>query len=295
MNDGKTQMNDEERTGKMDLLIKQHSQKVKYNDTHFRFLLPLPAAHYSLAINEPEPFLEFIQLPNYPLLLFQAWLLVFILVNIIYYTTSYLDRKFPWHKVKVKRLVLQVGIGVVFPSFLSLFLAFAFFKINGVDIFETNYLKLERWFSILFILIVNCYYIIYYFVSLLAGLKKKEKTVAKAKINDLVFSQGSRIVKLAEKDIAVFFHKNGFSFAHTFEGAQYLVEQPLSEIILAVNSFQFFRVSRSIIVNRDTISSFTPASSGRLHLFLNSMENKEVYVSQRNTKEFKSWNKINLD
>lgn len=279
----------------MDLLIKKYSENVKYRDTLFRFLLPLPAAHYSLAINEPEPFLEIIQLPNYPLLLVQSWLFVFILVNIIYFATVYLDKKIPWHKFKVKRLIWQIGIGVVFPSFLGLFLATAFFRINGVDIFETNYLKLEWWFSILFILIVNCYYIIYHFVSLLAELKKKETTVAPVKINDLIYLKGSHSVKLAENDIAVFFHKDGLNFARTFEGAQYLVERPLSEIILAVNSFQFFRISRSLIVNRDTISSFTPASSGRLCLFLNSIENEDIYVSQRNAKEFKSWNKINLD
>jgi hypothetical protein len=279
---------------KMDLLINKHSENVEYRDTLFRLLLPLLEAHYSLAINEPEPFLEFIRLPQYPLLLLQNWVLVSILVNVIYYVTLYLDRKFPWYKGKIKRLTLQLGLGVVLPSFLSLFLAFAFFRINGIDIFETNYLKLEWWFSILFILVVNCYYIIYHFVSLLAELKKKEKKV-KATPIDLEFFQGSNNVRLEEKDIALFFHKEGLSFAHTFEGGEYLVERPLSEIMLAISSVQFFKISRSFIVNRNAISSFTPASSSRLCLFLNTREHKTVFVSQRNSKDFRLWNANNLD
>lgn len=280
---------------KMDLLINKHSENVEYRDTLFRLLLPLLAAHYSLAINEPEPFLEFIRLPQYPLLLLQNWVLVSILVNVIYYVTLYLDRKFPWYKGKIKRLTLQLGLGVVLPSFLSLFLAFAFFRINGIDIFETNYLKLEWWFSILFIVIVNCYYIIYQFISLFAGLKKMEETATEAEAIDLVFLQGSHQVRLAEEDIALFVGKKSLSFAHTFEGAQYLVEKrPLSEIMLPVRSVQFFRISRSCIVNRDAINSFTPASSGRLRLFLHSRENEEVYVSQRNALEFRKWFSYNL-
>lgn len=277
----------------MEVLTEKHSENVAYRDRLFRFLFPLVAAHYSLAINEPEPFLDFIRLPQYPLLLLQNWVLVFILVNVVYYVALYLDRKFPWHKGKTKRLILQLGMGVVLPSFLVLILAFGFFKINGADIFETNYLKLEWWFSILFIVIVNCYYIIYHFVSLFTGLEKKGEIATEAEAINLVFIQGSHKVRLTEEDIALFVGKEGLSLAHTFEGTQYLVEKkPLSEIMLAVPSVQFFRVSRSFIVNRDAINSFIPASSRRLRLYLNSKVKEEVYVSQRNVQEFKKWNNM---
>lgn len=126
------------------------------------------------------------------------------------------------------------------PSFQALFLAYCFLKINGFNIFETGYLKLEWWFSILFIILFNVYYVLFYFIQVFFFLRKNTQ----ASINEVVFgnaakvwlfTQGKELVKIEENNIAYFFRAGELCLAYTFDGEQYIVDKTLDEIIVEVD------------------------------------------------------------
>lgn len=257
--------------------------KLGYRDWMVRLILSLLAAHYVLAINEPEPFLEFIQLQAYPPLLLQNWLIAFLVFSLIYKITQRLDRKFSWLDDLIQRLLLQILLGFLIPSFILFFFAYLFFLINGIDMLETTYLKLEWWFSILFVILVNCYYIIQYFMRYVLFEKRDGNEVS----DGIIVKDGNDLIRMSTREVTHIMITADATVVYTVGGRQHITDKSLTALDAELDRKRFYRINRSQIINRDIIQGYGPASSNRLKLKTSVSET--FYVSQRYSAEFKKW------
>jgi len=262
--------------------------KLGYRDWMTRVILSLVAAHYVLAINEPEPFFEFIQLPGYPALLLQNWLMAFFIINFIYTVSERLNSRFPLTGNLAIRILLQIIFGFLVPSIVLFLLAYLFFWINDVDMMATSYAKLEWWFSILFLILVNCYYVIRHLMRYILFQKSGQDEVSGMGSSEgIMVKDGNELIRIPVSDVTHIHHVLDTTLVYVLGGKQYLTDKTVTALADELNPRQFYKIHRSQIINRNIVQGYSPASSNRLKLKTRVQE--EFYVSQRSRADFKKW------
>ena len=83
--------------------------------------------------------------------------------------------------------------------------------------------------------------------------------------------------------------ENKGTYAHTFEGRNYLLDTTLEQLIDEIAPQNFFRVNRTFIVNINAIKDIISYTNSRLQLKLNSFKEQEVIVARERVKDFKIW------
>ena len=110
--------------------------------------------------------------------------------------------------------------------------------------------------------------------------RHRERLVGKLGVRSIVLPL-DRVAYLASVDKA--------SYAITFEGERYLLDEALSALEAALSPADFFRVNRQCIVNVAAIEGFKPTGKGRLALQLKPAAEEEVQVSQERASAFRDW------
>lgn len=256
-----------------------------YRDLWVRIFVSVLAAHLVLALNEPENFIELLQLPGYLPLLLQNWLLVFLIFSCVRSITIVLDKDFPWAGRFTTRIFFQVFFGMGVPIFLCLVFASLYFSHHNLNMADTGYLKLELWFSILFIFSINSYYSLYYFAFVDFG----TVPAARKTYPGWTLSRRDEIRTATEDDIALFYLKEGVCFACLMNGERYTVDRSMRALMDELSADKFFRIHRSIIVNRRAIAGLKVDTSNRFLVLLTVDVEGDFYVSQRSVKDFKRW------
>lgn len=214
--------------------------------------------------------------------------MAFFIVNFIYTVTERLNRRFPLTGNLTNRILFQIILGFLIPSIVLFLLACLFFWINDVDMMSTSYAKLEWWFSILFVILVNCYYIIRYLMRrVLFQEKGKSKSTNLDSSDGLIVKHGNEQVWIPTHEITYIQPAEKAALVHVVSGQQYLTEKTTKILVEELDPRQFYEVRRSHIINRSVVVGYEPASSNRLRLKTTLQE--EFYVSQRSRADFKKW------
>jgi len=90
-------------------------------------------------------------------------------------------------------------------------------------------------------------------------------------------------------DIAYFYTQNRVSYAVDFHGREHVVEMTLEKIETHLDPAQFFRASRSHILNIDAIHSAETFFGGKYTVKLIHPFKEQVTVSRLKATEFKAW------
>lgn len=121
-----------------------------------------------------------------------------------------------------------------------------------------------------------------------ALLAQIESTNRKLKKRFLLKS-GSKLIYIETDQVAYFFSQDSSTFITDTQGKQFLHEMPLDELEQQLDPTQFFRISRSMIINLRSIEQIEPYMNGRLILELNPNFEEQVFVSRQRVREFKEW------
>ena len=118
--------------------------------------------------------------------------------------------------------------------------------------------------------------------------KIEEKTVERSKI---IAKRGNTYIPLNIRNIAIFYSVERLIFAVDFSGKRFIIDKCLSEIEETVNTRNFFRVNRSVIINSDAIKEFKVIEFGKIVIHLASPEwiKGDINVSQYTAPVFKEW------
>ncbi|MEO6733444.1 MAG: LytTR family DNA-binding domain-containing protein [Ferruginibacter sp.] len=118
--------------------------------------------------------------------------------------------------------------------------------------------------------------------------KTEENITIKSKI---IAKRGNTYIPLNIKNIAVFHSVDRLIFAIDFSGRKYIIDKCLAEIEETLNTRNFFRVNRSVIVNSDAIKEFKVIEYGKIVIHLSSPEwmKGDIQVSQYTAPNFREW------
>jgi DNA-binding LytR/AlgR family response regulator len=100
---------------------------------------------------------------------------------------------------------------------------------------------------------------------------------------------GQHIKMITIDEIECFYSENKGTYAHTFEGRDYLLDATLEQLEDELAPENFFRVNRTFIVSINGIRDIISYTNSRLKLKLNGYSEQEVIVARERVKDFKLW------
>lgn len=101
--------------------------------------------------------------------------------------------------------------------------------------------------------------------------------------------KASELLVISVEEISYFFSSNKMTFLVTDKNAKHIIDYSLTDLEDMLESENFFRVNRQIIVCRSSIIKIKTADKGKLELVLFPEFSDLVVVSQENVAAFKKW------
>ncbi len=100
---------------------------------------------------------------------------------------------------------------------------------------------------------------------------------------------GQHIKMIPVDEIECFYSENKGTYAHTFEGRNYLLDTTLEQLEDELSPEVFFRINRKFYVNINGIKDIISYTNSRLQLKLQTYKEDEVIVARERVRDFKLW------
>jgi hypothetical protein len=267
-----------------------------YNDLIFRIILAVVASHVIVSFGAKESLFQLLLMWDYWRSFAISFLIAFFLINTVYWPTIYLDKRFDWRHAPAQRAGLQLLLGCIVPGILEFLLAAGYFRIFGIWILNTGFLRFDFPLILVMLLLLNLYYLAFYFYKQwqLTEMKIAQlpviNTTNKLKKKEVYMVQrGAKNIPLPIKNISYFFHDGDFNYLRTFEREDFVIPQPLDDLQKELPPQQFFRVNRQMLVNFSACEHFEPLEFGKLELIVKPKMKDSIIISQKRAKSFKDW------
>jgi hypothetical protein len=137
-------------------------QVLFYNKLPFRILLSLIAANCIVWYGADVNFFRGLLMMSYYVAIISSSLMAFLLISWVHLVTIRLDKSLDWQEKLSARIIFQVLLGLIVPSFGAFFLAALYFSAYGTDILSTTYLLLDFPIIIALLVLLNIYYYLNY-------------------------------------------------------------------------------------------------------------------------------------
>lgn len=234
---------------------------------------------------------------------FATALIAQIVFELVHYLNGRLDKKYDWTSGWFKRLLAQIGLGIIIPAVAVLLLATGYFSLFSVNILKTDYLYYIFPLVLVLIIFLNVVLIMTpYFILGLHSVRGKETTEAmsiaghgtiveernSAINNSIKVYQGQNIIYLSGKDLIAGYIIEGRVMIRTKEGDDLVADCTVDEIESIVDS-SFFRINRQLIATRTHCRGYQVIEHGKLKVDLNIEVPVDPIVSQVKAKAFKLW------
>lgn len=105
----------------------------------------------------------------------------------------------------------------------------------------------------------------------------------------LIVRMNDKILPVSIRDIAYIFAEEKNTFLVTFNGNRYIIDSTLDILSEELDPEQFFRISRSCILNMQAIESLVKHFGGRLKVVANPKPDFEMTVSRSRVDDFMKW------
>jgi len=271
---------------------------LRYNDRYFRLIAALVAAHLIVAFGDKETLFQLLLDKYYYMALGSSFIIALVLVTTVNFITRRLDKHYDWKQYPVERTGLQVLAGLVLPSVLALLLAALYFKLNGVDIFKTQYFQIDFPVIVGMILLFNLYYLAYYFFLQMRFAEQQAQAIEQkadtgaAQTSEKKFimaTRGTKNIPVPISRIHYIYHVEPYNVIRTAEKEDFVISESLDAIQQKLSPRQFFRVNRQMLVNINACNHFENIENQKLRLYVLPELKEPVIISQKKAREFKDW------
>jgi len=269
--------------------------KVTYPDPYLRLAACLVASHLLVVYGESRTVFEMMLMPEYYIAVTGSTIIAFVLFSIVRFVTIRLDSNFPWRTRTAERIGMQVFFGLVLPSISAFLLAALYFFIRGGNILETTYLRYDFQVVIMQLLLINVYYVAYYFyqqwhhvAQTIAGLSVPDQAMPALK-DTFVVSKGAGNIILQLDEIAYCYRKEESNYLRTISGEDFFINLSLDEVQQQLPEEKFFRINRQVLAHRQAIKSYALLPYGKLEGLLTPMLEIDTVISQKRASAFKKW------
>jgi len=225
----------------------------------------LIASVYLLFHGRPVNILEAATSPGFYIAFAVSASVALLLVYVVHTTDRYLNKKYDWRTATFERAMLQVLLGVITPALIDLVLLYVYFNILGQNIIDNGFLLIDYPIIICFILILNLYYLIYYFFT-----SETESTFLfnyeghdyiNVEIKDTteknyIVNQNGKEILLDHYDIFCFYRNAKHVILFTMHKEEYAIKEPLSTVTRQLSGGNFQQINRSIVLNLDTVKGY---------------------------------------
>ena len=302
---------------------KLRSQRSLTSELPYSIPLCLLAAHAFVSFRQSENLVDVIYKSGYPLAFSASFLIAFSLILIVKYTTSYLDRKEPWHVHKNRRIVLQFFYGFCLAFVFEWAMSSAYFLGNGYTLQQTIWADSYALPIGMYILMINAYY------NPLTQMHPTEELVTKPVqpiesiehmdelelIEEVQANEHSEHIdeteiiepvkasksinktdpaitlsRAIEYDVVFIATSNKKVYARNRKGEHVLWHDTLANSIAALPAQDFFPVNRSCILHRDIIDELLPdPESHKLTVTLKAPFKDKIDVPNHWIYDFEVW------
>lgn len=100
---------------------------------------------------------------------------------------------------------------------------------------------------------------------------------------------GTRLISIAQQDIAYFYTKDRLQYIKTKANDDYVIDKRLDEIETEIDSQVFFRANRQFIINYENIEKVHTWFSGKLKVQVKPLSYEEIIVGRLKANDFKKW------
>ncbi|WP_316787779.1 LytTR family DNA-binding domain-containing protein [Pedobacter frigoris] len=273
------------------------SEPIRYKDLYVRISASVIAAHIIVIFGEPDSTFEILLKSYYYPAFGISFVIAFLLISYVHWVTSFLDKRKDWEHHLFSRALLQVLLGFIAPAFLAFFQAWYYLKLRGINILKTTYVSHDFQYILLMLVILNAYYIGFYFFL---RWKQAERRAALLKASlikspvdpkeQFLVSGGTKNVLIDYDAICFFYRQDESNLLRTFQDETYYISRPLDDVQQDLDR-RFFRVNRQMIINRKALKNYKAIEFGKIQIELEPAPAEPAIVSQRRAKSFKEWMK----
>ncbi len=203
----------------------------------------------------------------------------------------YLDRKLPYEKRLIKRLVIQLSstlvIGLVIISLLTELVSWiAKGKPAPLHFYTIDLVIISIWFFV-----INGIYLGIHFYRLYQESEAIRQRENQLKSDGVFVKQGKQDIRLLYYELEGFFVDEDYAVASQLGGKKFYLTQSLDKIEKSLPATDFYRLNRQYIVHRQIVSGFKRGDNGKILVMLKNTTNfpSEIPVSRLRAPSFKSW------
>lgn len=245
--------------------------------------MALIAGHLIVTHGRKETLAQFLKMPHYYTSVAYSAGIALLLIMWIYAMGVLTNGKRKRPGLTWNWILNQLVYGVVLTIMLELLLATALFYWNGHWILETAYFRKLFGPIVMFILLVNLCYTVYY----LDKAPNPQHKVRYQIINDHLFNAG--LLPLEEELPALIYIDENGTWKLNFYGNRSVLLQSLDASFRYLPKDSYFRGHRNWIINKMAISAIKGISGKRLLVETNIPCPIELIVARRRAPAFKKW------
>lgn len=248
-----------------------------------RWLVAILAGVLVVADDKDHTVLELLQMKFFYVSVGLSSLIAWLLIEYIFGISKWLNKDYKGMGLNREWVLAQVFYGVGLALCLELLLATGVFAFMGYWIWETNFFRKVFGPIVMFVAIINMYFIIYYINKVPALVEKVRYQLLNQKA-----VEGPVDIDSSQVPVLVYVEDGGW-WSVDWNGEVELWNYGLDQTQDMFAEGLFFRGRRNWIVNRDAIARVVPLSGKRLLVEMKVSCPIKLEVPRRKAAAFKGW------
>jgi DNA-binding LytR/AlgR family response regulator len=203
----------------------------------------------------------------------------------------YLDKKWPYTEVPLKRLSIQLPSTIIAGvAVIALLTEFANLLASDKPVpigFYTETIFL----FVIWILVVNGIYIGLYFYRLWRHLDAAQSKRQLPEQSGLIIKSGKQDILVQFEEITCCYVDSDYVVIYNRSNRKYFLDQSLDKLEKQLPEQSFFRLNRQYIVHRDLVNGFERGDNGKINVLIKGADNLPLHipVSRLKAPGFKEW------
>lgn len=203
----------------------------------------------------------------------------------------YLDKKWPYEKGLLKRILFQL----VSTLFIGLFIISALTELVSLIAkgkpAPLNFYTIDLFIISIWFFVINGIYLGLHFYRLYQESEARRQHENQIKADGIFVKLGRQDIRLSYNELEGFYVDLDYAVASQLGGKKYYLTQSLDKIEKTLPATSFFRLNRQYIVHRQVVLGFKRGDNGKILVMLQKTTNfpAEIPVSRLRAPAFKDW------
>lgn len=228
---------------------------------------------------------------------FFNWVMIYFVMEYIYYITGVLDKATPWKMGWKLRMGLQAFVAILGTMFFMEFYSMLYFQMTGRVLLRIQ----NSVFQVPLSMTLSAIYALFCCIRSLHAVYIKERTIngemeenrigeAKSE-NPIITMRNGKPVFLLDLPIALIVYNEGINRIYPLDPDGEILDnnRSLSYLYAFLDQYEYRRGGRDYIINRQIIKEYKAQADGNILLHLNYPYGERLYVSKGQTEGFIQW------